>query len=220
MAAARRLTAGWRIRLGATKLAPSAYGRFIQWGHRLCLPWPVPSPPPVCSPAHCSLCRTPAGPKYVEWINDSSANVLFADGPTAKRAVAGMGKPLPPEEAPEQMGAHFLWMPSVFNQLGAACWASRCCPLWPEGAHDLSLAGVHSSEEVWHMFGKCCSQEQQQVAAIAPNVCLGVAACSCCTAPHRLCPTLLVPHPPAQVSTPLTLRPLSFCGTRGRTLSR
>ena len=54
--------------------------------------------------------HTPAGPKIVEWINDSSANVLFADGPTAKRAVAGMGKPLPPDEAPEQMGALFgLW---------------------------------------------------------------------------------------------------------------
>ncbi|KAL4430928.1 hypothetical protein ABPG75_006184 [Micractinium tetrahymenae] len=57
------------------------------------------------------------GPKFVEWINDSSANVLFADAPTAKRAVAGMGKPLPPEEAPEQMGIdpsdpaaiEFLW---------------------------------------------------------------------------------------------------------------
>ncbi|EFN59407.1 hypothetical protein CHLNCDRAFT_137920 [Chlorella variabilis] len=57
------------------------------------------------------------GPKYVEWINDSSANVLFADAPTAKRAVAGMGKPLPPEDAPEQMGIdpsdpaslQFLW---------------------------------------------------------------------------------------------------------------
>ena len=44
------------------------------------------------------------GPKFVEWINDSSANVLFADAPTAKRAIAGTGKPLPPEEAPEQMG--------------------------------------------------------------------------------------------------------------------
>lgn len=40
----------------------------------------------------------------MEWINDSSANVLFADAPTAKRAVAGMGKPLPPDEAPEQTG--------------------------------------------------------------------------------------------------------------------
>ncbi|KAL4426356.1 hypothetical protein ABPG77_004650 [Micractinium sp. CCAP 211/92] len=57
------------------------------------------------------------GPKFVEWINDSSANVLFADAPTAKRAVAGLGKPLPPDEAPEQLGIdptdpsaiQFLW---------------------------------------------------------------------------------------------------------------
>jgi hypothetical protein len=40
----------------------------------------------------------------VEWINDSSANIVFADGATAKRAVAGMGTPLSPEEAPEQLG--------------------------------------------------------------------------------------------------------------------
>ena len=40
----------------------------------------------------------------MEWINDSSANVLFADPGTAKRAVAGMGQALPPDEAPEQMG--------------------------------------------------------------------------------------------------------------------
>ena len=33
-----------------------------------------------------------------------SLQVLFADALTAKRAVAGLGKPLPPEEAPEQMG--------------------------------------------------------------------------------------------------------------------
>ncbi|KAI3433577.1 hypothetical protein D9Q98_003388 [Chlorella vulgaris] len=44
------------------------------------------------------------GPKFVEWINDSSANIVFADGATAKRAVAGMGTPLSPEEAPEQLG--------------------------------------------------------------------------------------------------------------------
>ncbi|KAG7671833.1 hypothetical protein KSW81_004719 [Nannochloris sp. 'desiccata'] len=41
------------------------------------------------------------GPTYVEWLNDSSANVLFKDGPTAKRAIAGLGKPLPPEDLPE-----------------------------------------------------------------------------------------------------------------------
>ncbi len=61
-----------------------------------------PANPPPALP--CAPLPAP-GPKFVEWINDSSANVLFADGPTAKRAVAGMGKPLPPEDAPEQMGA-------------------------------------------------------------------------------------------------------------------
>ena len=40
----------------------------------------------------------------MEWINDSSANVLFADAATAKRAIAGTGKPLPLDEAPEQLG--------------------------------------------------------------------------------------------------------------------
>ena len=32
------------------------------------------------------------GPKTVEWINDSSCNVVFADKFTAKRAIFGMGK--------------------------------------------------------------------------------------------------------------------------------
>jgi len=55
------------------------------------------------------------GPSYVEWINDSSANVLFRDAPTAKRAIAGLGKPLPPEELPEGVDAadpaniEYLW---------------------------------------------------------------------------------------------------------------
>lgn len=44
---------------------------------------------------------TDYGPTFVEWINDSSANVLFSDADTAKRAIAGMGKPLSAEELPE-----------------------------------------------------------------------------------------------------------------------
>lgn len=70
----------------------------------------------------------PAGPKFVEWINDSSANVLFADAPTAKRAVAGLGKPLPPDEAPEQLGE---WKP------GAVPWAERQCRAEGREAEDL-----------------------------------------------------------------------------------
>lgn len=55
------------------------------------------------------------GPTYVEWINDSSANVLFGDEGTATRALVGLGKPLPPDEQLPQ-GAHgsltsmtYLW---------------------------------------------------------------------------------------------------------------
>lgn len=40
----------------------------------------------------------------MEWINDSSCNVLFADAATAKRAVVGLGKPLPPDDAPDLQG--------------------------------------------------------------------------------------------------------------------
>ena len=39
------------------------------------------------------------GPTYVEWLDDSSANVVFADELTAKRALVGRGKPLPPPPA-------------------------------------------------------------------------------------------------------------------------
>lgn len=34
------------------------------------------------------------GPTYVEWIDDSSCNVLFADGPSAQRALVGVGQPV------------------------------------------------------------------------------------------------------------------------------
>ncbi|GAB4817936.1 hypothetical protein N2152v2_004982 [Parachlorella kessleri] len=44
------------------------------------------------------------GPTFVEWINDSCCNVLFRDGATAKRAVVGLGKPLPPDEMPDLQG--------------------------------------------------------------------------------------------------------------------
>lgn len=37
------------------------------------------------------------GPSFVEWINDSSCNVMFDDVNTAKRALAGLGKPIPSE---------------------------------------------------------------------------------------------------------------------------
>lgn len=39
------------------------------------------------------------GPTFVEWLDDSSANVIFADEFTAKRALVGRGKPLPPDDS-------------------------------------------------------------------------------------------------------------------------
>lgn len=44
-------------------------------------------------------------PVYVEWLDDSSCNILFRDEFTAKRAIFSAGKPLPPEDIPEGQGA-------------------------------------------------------------------------------------------------------------------
>lgn len=45
------------------------------------------------------------GPTFVEWIDDSSCNILFEDEFTAKRALIGHGKPLPPDNsAPDTAG--------------------------------------------------------------------------------------------------------------------
>ncbi|GLI68096.1 hypothetical protein VaNZ11_012421 [Volvox africanus] len=37
------------------------------------------------------------GPVFVEWLDDSSCNVLFDDSNSVKRAIVGKGTPLPPE---------------------------------------------------------------------------------------------------------------------------
>ncbi|KAI8464820.1 MAG: hypothetical protein J3K34DRAFT_525865 [Monoraphidium minutum] len=45
------------------------------------------------------------GPRFVEWINDSSCCVLFADAASAARAIVGTGHPLPPDQqAPDAGG--------------------------------------------------------------------------------------------------------------------
>ncbi|GAX84599.1 hypothetical protein CEUSTIGMA_g12020.t1 [Chlamydomonas eustigma] len=41
------------------------------------------------------------GPSYVEWLNDSACNVLFAEASSAKRAMLGRGQPLPPQQCSE-----------------------------------------------------------------------------------------------------------------------
>lgn len=59
--------------------------------------------PPTALTVGCATAEY--GPTFVEWINDSSCNVLFADPHTAKRAIFGLGKPLPPADIPEGQGA-------------------------------------------------------------------------------------------------------------------
>lgn len=49
-------------------------------------------------PSDCLKYFEEFGPVFVEWLNDSACNVLFADPPSAKRAMVGRGRPLPPTE--------------------------------------------------------------------------------------------------------------------------
>lgn len=57
------------------------------------------------STAECLSYFSDYGPTFVEWIDDSSCNVLFEDDYTAKRALIGRGKPLPPDNtAPDTAG--------------------------------------------------------------------------------------------------------------------
>ena len=44
------------------------------------------------------------GPSRVEWLDDSSCNVVFADAESAKRAIIGMGRPFGPGQAPDLQG--------------------------------------------------------------------------------------------------------------------
>lgn len=43
-------------------------------------------------------------PQNVEWIDDSSCNVIFLDEYTAKRAIVSLGQPFKAGEAPELQG--------------------------------------------------------------------------------------------------------------------
>ena len=58
----------------------------------------------VLSTAECLAYFGDYGPTHVEWIDDSSCNVVFADKHSAKRAMVAMGNPLPPGDAPHQQG--------------------------------------------------------------------------------------------------------------------
>lgn len=61
------------------------------------------------STADCLSYFSDYGPTFVEWIDDSSCNVLFEDDYTAKRALVGRGNPLPPDNtAPDTAGANHI----------------------------------------------------------------------------------------------------------------
>jgi hypothetical protein len=49
------------------------------------------------STAECLNYFSDYGPIFVEWIDDSSCNVLFDEAFSAKRALVGRGRPLPPD---------------------------------------------------------------------------------------------------------------------------
>lgn len=48
------------------------------------------------------------GPTHVEWIDDSSCNVVFADPASAQRAIVGLGRPLSPDLFPDSAGRHWF----------------------------------------------------------------------------------------------------------------
>lgn len=69
------------------------------------------------STADCLSYFSDYGPTFVEWIDDSSCNVLFEDDYTAKRALVGRGNPLPPDNtAPDTAG----------NICIPECWQEIC----------------------------------------------------------------------------------------------
>lgn len=66
------------------------------------------------------------GPTFVEWIDDSSCNILFEDEFTAKRALIGRGKPLPPDQsAPDTAGSGQVCIGQPYK----GCMKLHCFPL-------------------------------------------------------------------------------------------
>lgn len=107
-------------------------------------------------------------PVYCEWLDDSSCNILFRDEFTAKRAIFGMGKPLPPEDIPE-------------GQELAVVDVTQLEKLWHKGpdfekdGHPIPLIfrvatvedkrpppGTHTTRRLWQAPGSKSGQQQQQ----------------------------------------------------------
>jgi len=89
------------------------------------------------------------GPTCVEWLDDSSCNVLFGDAGSAARAIAGRGRPLPPDgAAPDHAGARGARAPRSERGWSAGAqatcvllfWQGRRVRPWP-GANSLLVRG-------------------------------------------------------------------------------
>lgn len=70
------------------------------------------------------------GPSGVEWLDDSSCNVMFADADSAKRAIIGMGRPFGPGEAPDLQGQAF--QPSTISSTGSTTFVRHSITLASE----------------------------------------------------------------------------------------
>ena len=110
------------------------------------------------------------GPLRVEWIDDSSCNVVFGDQHSAKRAIVGLGRPLGPGEAPDLQGTllscHNPWQrrrrPYIVMlsqclralHLVSACTTPNACA-WFAG---LDAADIANLPFLWHKGVDFCKQ--------------------------------------------------------------
>ena len=70
------------------------------------------------------------GPTFVEWLDDSSCNVLFEDAGSAMRAIAGRGRPLPPDDAaPDCAGGESTCAPQTASPSLAWNRELECLPV-------------------------------------------------------------------------------------------
>ena len=107
------------------------------------------------------------GPTFVEWIDDSSCNILFEDECTAKRALIGRGKPLPPENsAPDTAGvigcshgcppAHVIYILELAVAVPGYKWVHL---------HALSVIHLHDA------YGCCVSGIRKRPSTCVSGIC-------------------------------------------------
>ncbi len=71
----------------------------------------------------------------MEWLNDSSCNVLFADAGTVKRAIVGLGRPLPTDDAPGLQGQRSAF--ALFDMMVLFCRTDQQAGLFDRPVVDL-----------------------------------------------------------------------------------